>query len=44
MIESFTNGEHPMRPIRFDADKPLPTSLVRKIVKDGIAENAAQHL
>jgi uncharacterized protein YdhG (YjbR/CyaY superfamily) len=28
--------------IRFDADKPLPASLVRKIVKYRIAENAAQ--
>jgi len=28
--------------IRFDADKPLPATLVRKIVKYRIAENAAQ--
>lgn len=28
--------------IRFDADKPLPARLVRKIVKYRIAENAAQ--
>jgi uncharacterized protein YdhG (YjbR/CyaY superfamily) len=28
--------------IRFQADKPLPTSLVREIVKYRIAENAAQ--
>jgi len=28
--------------IRFDADKPLPASLVRKIVRYRIAENAAQ--
>ena len=28
--------------IRFDADRPLPATLVRKIVKYRIAENAAQ--
>lgn len=28
--------------IRFDADKPLPATLVRKIVKYRIAENATQ--
>lgn len=28
--------------IRFDADKPLPATIVRKIVKDQIAENATQ--
>jgi uncharacterized protein YdhG (YjbR/CyaY superfamily) len=28
--------------IRFDADKPLPVALVRKIVKYRIAENAAR--
>ena len=31
-----------MKPIRFDAEKPLPASLVRKTIKDGIAVNAAQ--
>ncbi len=30
--------------IRFDAAKPLPTALVRKIVKYRIAENAAQQV
>lgn len=29
--------------IRFQADKPLPDTLVRKLVKARIAENAAQH-
>ncbi len=29
--------------IRFDAEKPLPAGLVRKIVRYRIAENAAQH-
>lgn len=29
--------------IRFDVEKPLPASLVRKIVKYRIAENAARH-
>jgi uncharacterized protein YdhG (YjbR/CyaY superfamily) len=28
--------------LRFDADKPLPAALVRKLVKARIAENAAQ--
>ena len=29
--------------IRFQADKPLPAALVRKLVKARIAENAARH-
>jgi uncharacterized protein YdhG (YjbR/CyaY superfamily) len=38
-LEGYDTGKGT---IRFDADKPLPVALVRKIVKYRIAENAAQ--
>jgi uncharacterized protein YdhG (YjbR/CyaY superfamily) len=41
--DELSNYETSKGTIRFQADKPLPAALVRKLVKARIAENAAQN-